>query len=208
LFCSSITDCANKLARLEGRFSVASVALPPVVEAGAPNKGTGTDDVVVAAGVEDAGASFFSAGGPKLNAAKGEAFAGALPLDGNVGVNPAGAAVCGVLLELGVGSLNPPTAGRAGFALSDAGSEGLNPLAVEDDVDDAGAGSLNPPALGIATAGTGIAAGGLLVSAFLCGGSILEVSSSNAVASRFFPCASAPLTDGTLFPAFFVISSR
>lgn len=84
----------------------------------------------------------------------------------------------------------------------------MNPLAVGAGVEDDGAGSLNPPALGIETGGLGIAVGGLLASTFLCGGSILEVSSSKTVTSRFFVSACTPLTDDTLFSAFFAISSK
>lgn len=181
------------------------------MEAGAPNVGNGTEETPAAAGVAVVAASFFSAGWPKLNPAKGEGFAAASSLDGNVGLNPVAAPDCGVLLELATGSVKPPTAGRAGFVLAgcDAGSTGLNPLAVDEGVDDDGAGSLNPPALGIDGGGAGMATDGFLASgAFLCGGSIVEVSSSMAVASRFFVCVCAPLADGRLFPAFFVISCK
>lgn len=189
VFCSSIRACANRLARLEGRFSVVSAVVPPAVEAAAPNVGNGTDDTPAPA-VEVVGeASFFSAVGPKLKPANGEGFAGALSVDGNVGLNPAGPEpLCGVLLAVELGNLKPPTAGKPGFALSDCavGNTGLNPLAVEDDVEDDGGGSLNPPALGMDGGGAGIESDGLLASeVFLFGGSILE-ESSIAAASRFF----------------------
>lgn len=197
LACSSITFCAKMLARLEERLSVVdSVVL--FEGTAAPNAGTGTDDVLEADAGADTGvgaASFFSTGcpGPKLKPAKGEALAGAF-VEGRLGLKPpvAGLAVSEVV-EVAAGSLNPPTAGKAG----------LNPFATVDDVDVDGAGSLNPPVL--ATGGAGMAKAGWGASvAFLLGGASLE-ESSIAVASRFLAWVPFAVT---AFPAFFMISSK
>lgn len=163
-----------------------------------------------AAAVVDS-AFFFSAGGgaPKLNPAKGDGLAGAL-VEGSVGLKPpvvaAGAFLsASVAVVVAGGSLNPPTAGKAGFGASDCGApnEGLNPFAIVDAVDVDGAGSLNPPVL--ATGGAGMENAGFGASVgFLLGGASLS-EASMAVASRFLACGPSATT---LFPAFFLILSR
>jgi hypothetical protein len=216
LACSSITLCANILARLEGRLSFVNWAV--LVElAGVPNVNA-ADEVVgaVPGAATVAGSAFFFsvvAGAPKLNPAKGEDLAGAL-VAGRVGLNPAFIlasemsapilSASSAVVDSG-GSLNPPTAGKAGFGASDCGApkEGLNPLVVADAVDVDDAGSLNPPVL--ATGGAGIANAGFGASVgFLLGGASLG-EASIAVASRFLACAPFAVP---AFPAFFVISSR
>lgn len=157
--------------------------------------------------VEVAGISFFSAGCPKLNPAKGEGLGAPLSEAGRVGLKPEGA-LSGFEVPFvdAAGSLKPPTAGRAG-AFVDVGRDGLNPP-VDDDVDVVGAaaGSVKPPALGI-LGGAGIAKDGLETSVvcFLAGAAVAV--SSMVDASRFFGCGSAAVLTPPL-PAFFLISSR